>query len=48
VFERSWRGPGAAGTVGSGIGLAVAAELARAHRGSVEVDSEPGQARGSA
>jgi two-component system sensor histidine kinase BaeS len=43
VFDRLWRGPGAAGTVGSGIGLAVAAELARAHRGSIEVASEPGK-----
>jgi two-component system, OmpR family, sensor histidine kinase BaeS len=43
VFDRLWRGAGAAGTVGSGIGLAVAAELARAHRGSIEVASEPGR-----
>lgn len=43
VFDRLWRGPGTAGTVGSGIGLAVAAELARAHRGSIEVASEPGK-----
>ena len=43
VFDRLWRGPGAADTVGSGIGLAVAAELARAHRGSIEVASEPGK-----
>ena len=28
---------------GSGIGLAVAAELARAHHGSIEVASVPGQ-----
>ena len=43
VFNRLWRGAHAAGTAGSGIGLAVASELARAHHGSIEVVSEPGQ-----
>ena len=43
VFNRLWRGAHAAGTAGSGIGLAVAAELARAHHGSIELVSEPGQ-----
>jgi two-component system, OmpR family, sensor histidine kinase BaeS len=42
VFDRLWRGAGAAQTAGSGIGLAVAAELARAHEGRIEVASEPG------
>ena len=42
VFDRLWRGPGAAQTAGSGIGLAVAAELARAHEGHIEVASELG------
>jgi two-component system sensor histidine kinase BaeS len=42
VFDRLWRGPGAAQTAGSGIGLAVAAELARAHEGRIEVSSELG------
>jgi two-component system sensor histidine kinase BaeS len=42
VFDRLWRGDSAAQTAGSGIGLAICAELARAHRGSVEVASEPG------
>jgi two-component system sensor histidine kinase BaeS len=43
VFGRLWRGAHATQTAGSGIGLAIAAELARAHRGSIEVASEPGQ-----
>jgi two-component system, OmpR family, sensor histidine kinase BaeS len=43
VFDRLWRGAHTSPTAGSGIGLAVAAELARAHHGSIEVASEPGQ-----
>lgn len=43
VFERFFRGKGASGVTGSGIGLAVAAELVRAHGGDIEVHSEPGQ-----
>jgi len=43
VFDRLWRGPGAAQTASSGIGLAVAAELARAHEGRIEVASELGR-----
>jgi two-component system, OmpR family, sensor histidine kinase BaeS len=42
VFDRLWRGADAAQTAGSGIGLAVAAELARAHEGSIDVSSELG------
>jgi two-component system sensor histidine kinase BaeS len=42
VFDRLWRGADAARTAGSGIGLAVAAELARAHEGSIDLASEPG------
>jgi len=43
VFDRLWRGAGVAQTAGSGIGLAVAAELARAHEGNIDVASEPGR-----
>jgi two-component system, OmpR family, sensor histidine kinase BaeS len=43
IFERFWRGRQAAQTSGSGIGLAVAAELARAHGGQLTASSQPGQ-----
>ena len=43
VFDRFWRGRSAATTSGSGIGLAVVAELVRAHHGRVEVTSPPGE-----
>jgi two-component system sensor histidine kinase BaeS len=43
VFDRLWRAAHAAHTAGSGIGLAVAAELARAHQGTIKVVSEPGK-----
>jgi signal transduction histidine kinase len=43
IFDRFWRGQAAAQTSGSGIGLAIAAELARAHGGTLTADSEPGQ-----
>ncbi len=43
LFERLWRAGGADQPEGSGIGLAVAAELVSAHRGTIEVESEPGQ-----
>jgi two-component system, OmpR family, sensor histidine kinase BaeS len=43
IFERFWRGRQAAQISGSGIGLAVAAELARAHRGQLTASSEPGR-----
>jgi two-component system sensor histidine kinase BaeS len=42
IFERFWRGPGAAGRSGSGIGLAVATELAAAHGGTLTAASPPG------
>jgi two-component system sensor histidine kinase BaeS len=41
IFERLWRGRGAAEVAGSGIGLAVVAELVRAHGGSVRATSTP-------
>ncbi len=42
VFDRFWRGSGSAGTPGSGVGLAIVAELVRAHRGTVTVRSRVG------
>jgi two-component system sensor histidine kinase BaeS len=42
IFDRFWRGRDAAHVSGSGIGLAVAAELTRAHGGGLEARSEPG------
>jgi two-component system, OmpR family, sensor histidine kinase BaeS len=43
IFDRFWRGRLAAQTSGSGIGLAIAAELARAHGGTLAASSSPGQ-----
>jgi two-component system sensor histidine kinase BaeS len=43
IFDRFWRGRQAAAVSGSGIGLAIAAELARAHDGQLTARSEPGQ-----
>ena len=43
VFERFWRGRAAGRTSGSGIGLAIAAELARAHGGTLTATSTPGR-----
>ncbi|MGH3296560.1 MAG: sensor histidine kinase, partial [Trebonia sp.] len=43
VFDRYWRGQAAAQTSGSGIGLAIAAELAWAHGGTLTAASEPGE-----
>ncbi len=42
VFTRFWRGSSAEGTEGSGIGLAVVAELVKAHDGRVEAANRPG------
>ncbi|HEY1626720.1 MAG TPA: ATP-binding protein [Streptosporangiaceae bacterium] len=41
IFDRFWRGQGAAKTSGSGIGLAIAADLTRAHGGALTATSEP-------
>ena len=38
VFERFWRGPGAGGTPGSGLGLSIVAAIAIRHRGRVSVE----------
>ena len=43
IFDRFWRGREAARIAGSGIGLAVAAELVTAHGGELTASSEPGQ-----
>jgi signal transduction histidine kinase len=42
IFDRFWRGRHASQTSGSGIGLAIAAELARAHGGWLTAGSQPG------
>jgi signal transduction histidine kinase len=42
VFDRLWRGNDASDTAGGGIGLAIAAELIRAHQGRIELASQPG------
>ena len=48
IFDRFWRGQRAAQVSGSGIGLAVAAELAQAHRGRLTARSEfEGPGRGT-
>jgi two-component system, OmpR family, sensor histidine kinase BaeS len=43
IFDRFWRGRQAAQTSGTGIGLAIAAELAQAHGGRLSATSEPGR-----
>lgn len=43
VFERFWRGGAGRSSSGSGVGLAVVAELVRAHHGHVDVESVPGE-----
>lgn len=42
IFERFWRGGNSDKASGTGIGLAVVAQLVRAHRGTVAVHSEVG------
>ncbi len=43
IFDRFWRGSQAGHVAGSGVGLAVAAELARAHGGQLSAASEQGR-----
>jgi len=43
IFDRFWRGTNSTGASGSGVGLAVVAELVRAHDGDIAVDSTPGE-----
>jgi two-component system, OmpR family, sensor histidine kinase BaeS len=43
IFDRFWRGRQAAAVAGSGIGLAVVAELVRAHGGSATASSVQGR-----
>jgi two-component system, OmpR family, sensor histidine kinase BaeS len=43
IFERFWRGTNPTGAAGSGVGLAVVAELVRGHGGEITVDSTPGE-----
>ena len=43
IFDRFWRGQRAAQVSGSGIGLAVAAELAQAHGGRLTAGSQLGR-----
>jgi two-component system sensor histidine kinase BaeS len=42
IFDRFWRGQQAAQTSGTGIGLAIAAEIVHAHGGTLTADSEVG------
>jgi two-component system, OmpR family, sensor histidine kinase BaeS len=43
IFERFWRGVNPTGAAGSGVGLAVVAELIRGHGGQIDVQSTPGE-----
>jgi two-component system, OmpR family, sensor histidine kinase TctE len=41
IFERFWRGSSKGGS-GAGLGLAIVAEIVKAHQGSVSIDDNPG------
>ena len=41
VFDRFYRGAGARGTQGSGLGLSIVRQVAQQHRGSVSVENAP-------
>ncbi len=43
IFDRFWRGPSAARTSGTGIGLAIAADMAHAHGGALTATSTVGR-----
>ncbi len=44
VFERFWRSPSVTKQMpGSGLGLSIASEIARAHNGDLTVESRPGE-----
>ncbi|HEY1620172.1 MAG TPA: ATP-binding protein [Streptosporangiaceae bacterium] len=43
IFERFWRGANPTGATGSGVGLAVVAEIVRGHDGTVRATSVVGQ-----
>jgi two-component system sensor histidine kinase BaeS len=43
MFDRFWRGRNASDAAGSGIGLAIVAELVAAHRGTVSAESVEGE-----
>ena len=43
VFDRFWRASADRSDGGSGMGLAIAASISRAHGGDIRVDSAPGK-----
>ncbi|WP_124728264.1 sensor histidine kinase [Staphylospora marina] len=43
LFDRYFRGTSTADREGTGLGMAIARSLARAHGGDIQVDSEPGR-----
>mgnify|MGYP003336278604 FL=1 len=43
MFDRFWRASADRSDGGSGMGLAIAASISRAHGGDIRVDSAPGK-----